>query len=292
MIHSMTGFTEKIFHSKAISVKINIRSLNHRFFDWTFRGSQSKELENKFRRICQDRISRGRIEVHVELDFLDSSKLDLIINEDVLAKILSSFQNISSRTLKNVSLNIENLFNLPHVVQLRRKKLSKEDMDFLEECFTKTLNQLIREREREGRLLKREIAGHLKNLQQVLSKVEILAKNQPAQIQKKLKERLNELGHEIPISEEKITSEAAFYAQKYDLSEEIARLNCHIDHLRELLSTKREEAVGKSMDFLAQELFREANTINSKAQDIKIVKHGLVIKGEVESIRQQAQNLE
>lgn len=292
MIYSMTGFTEKIFHSKAISVKINIRSLNHRFFDWNFRGSQSRELENEFRKICQDRISRGRIEVHVELDLLDSSKLDLFINEDVLAKILSSFQNVSSRTLKNVSLNIENLFSLPHVVQLRRKKFSKEDIIFLKDCFTNTLDGLIREREREGRLLKKEIMGHIKNLQRVLGKVKILAKNQPVLIQKKLKERLRELGHEIPLPEEKMTSEVAYYAQRYDLSEEIARLNCHIDHFHELLSPKREDAVGKSMDFLAQELFREANTINSKAQDMKIVKYGLVIKGEVESIRQQVQNLE
>lgn len=292
MINSMTGFTERMFHSKAISVKINIRSLNHRFFDWNFRGSQSKELENKFRKICQDRISRGRIEVHVELDFLDSSKLDLFINEDVLAKILSSFQNVSSRTLKNVSLNIENLFSLPHVVQLQRKKFLKEDIIFLKDCFTKTLDALVREREREGRQLKKEIVGHLENLQRVLSKVEILAKNQPVLIQKKLKERLRELGHEIPLPEEKMTSEVAYYAQRYDLSEEIARLNCHIDHFHELLSPKREDAVGKSMDFLAQELFREANTINSKAQDMKIVKYGLIIKGEVESIRQQVQNLE
>ena len=292
MINSMTGFTEKMFHSKAISAKINIRSLNHRFFDWNFRGSQSKELENKFRKICQDRISRGRIEVHVELDFLDSSKLDLFINEDVLAKILSSFQNVSSRTLKNVSLNIENLFSLPHVVQLRRRKFSKEDIVFLKDCFTKTLDELMREREREGRLLKKEIVGHIKNLQRVLSKVEILAKNQPVQIQKKLKERLRELGDEIGLPEEKMASEVAYYAQRYDLSEEIARLNCHIEHFHELLSPKREDAVGKSMDFLAQELFREANTINSKAQDMKIVKYGLVIKGEVESIRQQVQNLE
>lgn len=292
MIQSMTGFTEKMFHSKAISAKINIRSLNHRFFDWNFRGSQSKELENKFRKICQDRISRGRIEVHVELDFLDSSKLDLFINEDVLAKILSSFQNVSSRTLKNVSLNIENLLSLPHVVQLRRKKFSKEDIIFLKDSFTKTLDELIREREREGRVLKKEIVGHIKNLQRVLSKVEILSKNQPVLIQKKLKERLRALGHEIPLSEEKMTSEVAYYAQRYDLSEEIARLNCHIDHFHELLSPKREDVVGKSMDFLAQELFREANTINSKSQDVKIVKYGLIIKGEVESIRQQVQNLE
>jgi len=292
VIQSMTGFAEKIFHSKSLSVKMSVRSLNHRFFDWNYRGSQSKELENKFRKISQDRISRGRIEVHIELDFLDSTKLDLIINEEVLAKILLSFQNISARTLKNVSLNIENLFNLPHVVQLRRKKFSKEDIVFLEDCFSKTLDELIKGRAKEGRLLKKEIVGHLRNLQRVLRKVEILAKKQPHQIQIKLRERLKELGHETQLSEEKMTSEVAYYAQRYDLSEEIARLNCHIDHFNELLSPERQEAVGKNMDFLAQELFREANTINSKAQDKRIVKYGLAIKGEVESIRQQVQNLE
>jgi len=292
VIHSMTGFTEKIFHSKTLSAKMSIRTLNHRFFDWNFRGSQSKILENKFRKICQDRISRGRIEVHVELDFLDSSKLDLVINEDVLSKILVSFQNVSSRTLKNVSLNIENLFNLPNVVQLRKKKFSKDDIFFLEYCFVKTLDELIKGREREGLLLKKEIVGYLKNIQRVLSKMDILAKKQPVQIQKKLKERLRELGHETKLSEEKMATEVAYYAQKYDLTEEIVRLNCHIVHFNELLSSERPDAVGKSMDFLAQELFREANTINSKAQDMKIVKFGLVIKGEVESIRQQVQNLE
>ncbi len=292
MIHSMTGFTEKIFHSKTLSVKISIRSLNHRFFDWNFRGSQSKELENTFRKISQDRISRGRIEVRVELDFLDSTKLDLIINEDILEKILLSFENVSSRALKNVSLNIENLFNLPHVVQMRRKKFLKEDIVFLEGCFSKTLDELIKGRKREGRLLKKEIVGHLKSLQRALSQVEVLVKKQPNQIQKKLRERLRELGHETQLSEEKMTSEVAYYAQRYDLSEEVARLNCHIDHFNELLSSEKQDAVGKNMDFLAQELFREANTINSKAQDIRIVKYVLVIKGEVESIRQQVQNIE
>ena len=292
MIQSMTGFTEKIFHSKALLVKISIRSLNHRFFDWNFRGSQSLELENTFRKISQEKISRGRIEVRVEMDFLDSTKLDLIINEDVLEKILLSFQNVSSGNLKNVSLNIENLFNLPHVVQLRRKKFSKEDIVFLESCFSKTLYELIKERKREGRLLKKEIAGHLKSVQRVLTHVEVLAKKQPLQIQKKLKERLRELGHEIQLSEERMISEVAYYAQRYDLSEEVTRLNCHIDHFNELLSSENLDAVGKSMDFLTQELFREANTINSKAQDKGIIKYVLVMKGEVESIRQQVQNIE
>lgn len=292
MIRSMTGFSEKSFDSRSLSAKISIRTLNHRFFDWNFRGNQSKELENRFRTLCQSQIHRGRVEVFIDLDFLDPKKVDVKINEEVLGKILSSFQNISSRVINNISFSIENLFNIPHVVHIQKKKFSKEEVVFLEESFLKTLNELVKGREREGKQLKRELLLHAKNLRLYLKKLEILARKQPLLIQKKLKERLMELGHDSPLSEEKLTTEVAYYAQRYDLSEEITRLKCHVDHLFELLSQEKKESVGKSLDFLTQELFRESNTINSKAQDMGIIKLGLKIKGEVESIRQQVQNLE
>ena len=170
--------------------------------------------------------------------------------------------------------------------------MGRNDRQFLESCFIKTLENLVKEREREGRLLKKELSSHLKNIRRITNKVEILAKKQPEQMKKKLKERLKELGHEIQLSDEKITSEAAYFAQRYDLTEEIARLNCHLEHFDELLLSARTDPVGKTMDFPTQELFRESNTINSKAQDIRIIKYGLALKGEVESIRQQVQNLE
>jgi uncharacterized protein (TIGR00255 family) len=288
----MTGFAEKRFDSQTLSVKISIRTLNHRYFDWSFRGSQCRELEDNFRKICNKNLQRGRVEVFIELDFLDPRKLDVRVNEDVLVKILSSFQKISAKMGKDVRFNIENFFSLPQVVQLQKKKLKKEDVLFLEESFAATLAELIRGREREGRQLKKEIQKHLKNLRFVLRQMETLARNHPLLIQEKLLERLKELGHETPLSEEKMTSEAAYYAQRYDLSEEIARLKCHVDHFLELLSPGEKAPVGKNLDFLAQELFREANTVNSKAQDMVIVKLGLKIKGEVDSIRQQVQNLE
>jgi uncharacterized protein (TIGR00255 family) len=292
LIRSMTGFAEKRFESKTFSVKISIRSLNHRFFDWSFRGNHSKEMEERLRRICSNELQRGRIEVLVEVDFLDPEKLEVRVNEAVLKELLSSFGNISSRMKKNVNLNVENLFNLPYVVQIRRKKFSKNEIAYLEECFTKTLLDLIKGRTREGKLLKTEIIRHIRKLHHVVKQVEILSAKQPKKIQKRLSERLRELGHQASISEEKMAAEVAYYAQRYDLTEEIARLKCHVDHFIELLSSERRDPVGKNLDFLTQEMFREANTINSKAQDLGIVKQGLVMKGEVEIIRQQVQNLE
>lgn len=292
MIQSMTGFAEKKFDSKSISVKISLKSLNHRFFDWNCRGGQIGELENRLRSICKQEIYRGRIDVYLDLNFSDPSRWQLQINQDLLVEILSSLENIVEQTEKKVTFSVDNIFNIPHIAELKRKDLSPSEMEFMEKCFTKTLSELIRVRRREGQQLKREIRGHFLETKQSLQRIEKMAKKQPTLIQQKLKERLRDLGNNSIISEEKLIEETAYLAQRYDLAEEVERMKSHLSHFQELLVSKARDPVGKKLDFIAQELFREANTINSKAQDIDIIRESLTIKGELESIRQQVQNLE
>ena len=185
-----------------------------------------------------------------------------------------------------------------HIQQRRTRKgkfvfeIVAEEVEFLEKSFVKTLDILLRERRREGYEIAKELRLHLKNMKTAVSHLDKQAKKQPALIRKKLKDRLNELGQEGPLSEEKIAEEASFLAQRHDLAEEIARLKSHLQYFSQLLSSDVKDPVGKRLDFVTQELFRETNTINSKAQNISIVKEGLTIKGEIESIRQQVQNLE
>ena len=107
-----------------------------------------------------------------------------------------------------------------------------------------------------------------------------------------MRERITNLSEDIPLPEERIVEEAAFLAQKYDLSEEMARLRTHLLYFRELLTSRKREPVGRQMDFVTQELYRETNTISSKSQDIAITQICLAIKGELEGIRQQIQNIE
>jgi len=140
--------------------------------------------------------------------------------------------------------------------------------------------------------LKKEILIHARKVRQSVREIERRGKKQPVLIQKKLKERLLELGQEPSITEGKLVEETAYLAQRYDLTEEIERLKSHITYLQEQLNAQTAEPVGKKLDFISQELFREANTINSKAQDIAIIRKCLAVKGELESIRQQVQNLE
>ena len=292
MIQSMTGFAEKRFDSKSLSVKISIRSLNHRFLDWNYRGAHIGEVENRLRAISQRKLHRGRVEVFLELNYLDPSALELHINEDLLWKMLSSLEKLSSRMDKRVNFSVENIFNLPHLAEIKRKKFSREEASFLESSFERTLDEVVRMRRREGREIRKKIRWHLKNIRQVMNRIEKLAKRQPFLIREKLRRRLKELKHEAPLSEERVAEEAAYFAQRYDLTEEIARLKSHLNYVLDLLSPERKEPLGKKLDFIAQELYREANTINSKSQNIEIIKESLKIKGEVESIRQQVQNLE
>ena len=275
-----------------LSVKFSIRSLNHRFLDWTFRGTQIGQLENRLRIILQRKIHRGRIEVFLELSYHDSSPWELCIKEDMVQKILSSLDKLSARLKTGVNLTVENLFSLPHVVELKRKELSAQETSFLERSFEKTLDEVLRMRKREGREIIKELRHSLSNIKKILRRIERLASEQPLLIREKLIRRLKELNLEDSLSESKLVEEAAYYAQRYDINEETARLKSHLDSAFELLSPSRDEPVGKKLDFIAQEIFREANTINSKSQDIELIKDSLAIKAEVEGIRQHVQNIE
>jgi uncharacterized protein (TIGR00255 family) len=292
LIKSMTGFAEKRFDSRTLTAKFSIRTLNHRFLDWNYRGAQIGELENRFRAICQRELHRGKIDVYLELSFLDPSRWELQINENILQKIFSSLEKFSSREDKSINLSVDNLFSIPHVVELKRKNLGREEAAFLERCFEKTLGFVVNARMREGKEIAKEIRIHIQGIKRIVNRIEKLAKKQPALIREKLKQQIRELNNEASLSEEKVAEEAAYYAQRYDMTEEIARLKCHLGYAQELVSTKTEEPLGKKLDFLAQELYRETNTINSKSQDIEITRGSIAMKGEIESIRQQIQNLE
>jgi len=292
MIRSMTGFAEKEFTLKTLSVKISIKTLNHRFLDLSFHGTYVGDIENRIRALCNKKLHRGRIEFFIDLTFLDSKGWDISINEDLLLKILSFFKKISSDMANKISFPVENLFAIPHVVELRRKSFSGEETAFLEMAFKKTLDEVIEERTREGRKLAWELRNHVQNLRRIISRLEKLAKKQPIIIQEKMRERLKELSCETSLSDDKLLQEAAYMAQKYDLTEEIARLKFHLSSVRDLISTKTEEPAGKKLNFTVQELMREANTMGSKSQDIEITREVLAVKGELESIRQQVQNIE
>jgi uncharacterized protein (TIGR00255 family) len=288
----MTGFAEKGFHSPFLRAKWTIKSLNHRFFDWTYKGAAIGYVEQRLRVLCQERVRRGRIEVGLDLTSLSKASWEVLINEGLLEKVLASMARITRRTGTGASLSLETLFRIPQLIEINRKDLTTEETSFLETSFLKTLDLVLKSREREGLATRRQLDIHIRTIERSVRRIERLVRAQPALIQERIKSRVKEFKLEAAVSEGKISEEAAYLAQRYDMAEEVLRLKSHSQAIRRALSSRQDDPVGRTLDFLAQELYREANTVNSKSQDIEIIRESLVIKGEIESIRQHVQNIE
>ncbi len=292
MIRSMTGYAERSFVSESLRLKVGIKTLNHRFFDWTYKGAPIGRAEGRLRAICQREIRRGRIEVVLDLMSLDPRSWSVSINEGLLEKVLTPLERLARRRGAKLDVSLETVFKIPQLIELSRKELAPEEVRFLETSFERTLDEVVRMRTKEGRDTARQIRGHVRTIRRSVRAVEARFRRQPGRVREKVKQRLRELNHGHRVSEERLAEEAAFLTQRLDLAEEITRLKSHLKTLEELLSPALAEPVGKQLDFLAQELNREANTASSKSQDIAIIRETLSIKNEVESIRQQVQNIE
>jgi uncharacterized protein (TIGR00255 family) len=292
MIHGMTGFAEKSFTSGSLRLKISVKTLNHRFFDWSYKGAPLGEAENRLRTACQKKIIRGRVEVYVEMTSLSPASWIFIVNEGLLEKILSSLDRVSRKTGRPMEISLDGIFRVPQLVELSRKALSPEEIRFLERSFLRTIDDVVRLRQKEGRETARAMLVHVRTIRAAVARIEARYRRQPTRLEAKLKKRIRGLKGNAAVSEGRLAEEASILTQRYDLGEEIARLKTHLDTLKVLVSRRATEPVGKKLDFLAQELHREANTLGSKSQDIHITKESMGIRNEIETIRQHVQNIE
>jgi uncharacterized protein (TIGR00255 family) len=291
-VRSMTGYGEKSLETQGLRAKASIKSLNHRFFDWNYRGAPLGEVEDRWRAEAQKKLKRGRLEVALDLVLLDPSSWEVVVDEGLLEKILAAVEKASARVGVAVNISVDNLLRIPQLIELKRKDLSGESVSLLDKCFEGALGEVLRERSREGRETAQQLRRHLRRIRQSLRRVEKLAKTQPFLIRERLKQRQKEMNSGLAVAAEKLEEEAAYLSQRADITEEVMRLRSHLDSFEKLTREETDEPVGKMFDFISQEIYREANTINSKSQDIEITNESLAIKGEVESIRQHVQNIE
>ena len=292
MILGMTGFAERNFASPTLRLKISIKTLNHRFLDWSYKGVPLGEAESRLRAVCQKRIRRGRVEVFIDLVSLSPESWNFTLNDGLLEKILASLDRVSKRTGRRLEISLDSLFRVPQLVEVNRKALGSKETAFLERSFSRTIDDVLDLRSREGRDTARQLRVHIASIRRFVSRIEAQFRRQPALLKAKIKKRLSDLNGGAPVSEGKLAEEASFLAQRYDLAEEIGRLKTHLDSFEAFLSPKVGEPVGRQLDFLAQELNREANTLASKSQDILITRESLAVKNELESMRQHVQNIE
>jgi uncharacterized protein (TIGR00255 family) len=298
MIKSMTGFGRGRYEGESLACSVEIKSVNHRFLDIHIRlPGELSNLEIQIRKLIQARARRGRIDVSLNVERNDAG------NFTVNAALLQAYLNALEQLKRNFGLSGEvdlvQLLRTPGIVNLDSLKLTGEALKRaahgISGAVSNALDELDLMKIEEGKALRADILKRLEVVAGNVNKIKNLSQDRTVAYQRRLQSRLSEMLEGIAIDPVRMLQEAAFYAERSDISEEITRLQSHCDQCKALLDSA--EDVGKTVDFILQEMNREANTTLSKTTGIAgngldISTSGVLIKTEIEKIREQIQNVE
>ena len=287
----MTGYGRGEAVGSSMSVTVEMKSVNHRFFECTVKcPRQFAFLEDKLKGYLQSRISRGKIDVFVTYD-ANGCGDTLEINQDFAAECINNLKAFAKKNRIKNDISVSNILRIDGVMSVTHKKLDEQEAEKLGlEAVQLACDAFISARENEGARLKEDITNKVNNL---LSYVEIVEKVSPETVceyRAKLEQKVRELLDSSNIDEQRLLTETAIFADKVAVDEETVRLRTHVSHLLELL--KEGGVIGKKLDFIVQEMNREANTTGSKCQNAEITKVVVDMKSEIEKIREQIQNIE
>jgi len=291
----MTGYGRGTAETGGLRVAAEVKSLNNRFADLRLRlPAELQSEEVQIRRQVLSRVRRGRIELSLTVERSDPSASAVGVNRALLEAALSAARMAREEFGLPGELDVNTLLSVPDLLQRSSQGagLSVEELQAVRRALDAALDALDAERRREGEVLRGEILARTGRMRALVEEVRRLAGEIPQAVQRKLLERLEALLQSIPVDPARLAQEAAFLADRCDVTEELVRLASHIDQAAKLLSEPDEEPLGKRLDFLLQEIHRETNTINSKSGDLEIGRHALALKSEAEKIREQIQNLE
>lgn len=293
MANSMTGYGKSEFIDGNRVYTTEMKSVNNRYLELNLHlPRQFNCFEMKLRNRLKQSISRGKVDVYISVEEEEGDSSELVYNRNLAEQIVLKVREMSEEFDLPCSLTAEQVSMYPEVFSVKEEKGQDEDVySKLEECVNQALDQFLATRSREGAYLTEDLLSKLDDLS---LHVDEITGNAPAieeEYRNTLYEKMKEILEDSRIDENRILEEAALYAEKVCVDEELVRLHSHIEAMRtELL--KEGESVGRKLDFLSQEMNREANTILSKTTDTKTADLGIQLKTEIEKIREQVQNLE
>jgi uncharacterized protein (TIGR00255 family) len=291
MIKSMTGFGHGNAEGHEFSVRAEVRSVNNRFLDVHTRLPQEiSSLEITLKKQIQGAIKRGRVDLTLSVEQLTQAQFD--INRPLVSGYLAALSQLKNEFGLEGNPSLELVAKLPGALQASQDSTSLDEalIGGVVTAVSQALAALLEMRLVEGRTLADELSIRLNAIEAQLPAVESEAARLPAIYREKLMKRTQEFLGAGQIDDARIAQEAVILADRSDISEEIARLKSHITQMRDLLDA--DEEVGKRIDFILQEMNREANTILSKSTDLEVSDAAIIIKTEVEKLREQAQNVE
>lgn len=292
MIKSMTGFGRERRSFDKREILVEIRSVNHRYYEFSARTPRAcGYLDDKLKMLLGNTISRGKVEVSVYITNREGVNADIAVNKELALGYLTALRSSSEELSLEDDLALSDIVRLPDVFTVVKQQDDEEEIwKQVSETAKAALDKFIDMREAEGSKLYADVIYRLQTIEDSVAVVEKLSPESVALYRKKLTDRITEVVGDRGIDEARVLTEAAIFADKIAVDEETVRLKSHISQFRALLEGS--EPVGRKLDFLVQEMNREINTTGSKAQMLEITNIVLDMKGELEKIREQIQNIE
>lgn len=294
MIYSMTGFGRGEFNNQAFDVTLEIKSVNNRYCDIIIKMPKKLNVfEDRIKNRIKTKLSRGRIDVYINLEEKAYDNYEVLPNFEILDKYVKVYKEIQTRYGIKEELSLSMLTRIQEGIDVSYLERGEEDYwNAIEPALDIALERIEAMRSLEGLQLKNDILSKLTNIKNTLSKIEVYAPRIVENYRIKTRERIADLLLDMnaDLDEMRLANEIAMYADKTNVNEEIVRIYSHLDQIDCILSAT--EPVGRKLDFLVQELNREINTIGSKSPDIDVSNLVIDLKSDIEQIREQIQNIE
>ena len=291
-VMSMTGFGRGYVEREGRKLLLELKGVNHRFLDISMRLPKSLgAMEDPLKRRLQEKLSRGHVDVYLKYQNEAEGSKSVAVDEALLAAYLSSLKRIKKNHGLKDDVTLSTVLRMPDVIAAESAEDDEELVkEILFEAVDVALTEMIRMRQAEGERLKADLLIKLEGMLKEMAAIEGRAPAIVVEYREKLKARIAELTGDVQVDESRLATEVALMADRGAIDEEIVRFKSHVKHFTDTL--RGSGAIGRKLDFIVQEMNREVNTICSKAADVTIVNAGIALKGEIEKIREQVQNIE
>lgn len=292
MLKSMTGFGRYEIADEEKRILVEIKAVNHRYCDISIRMPRRLNfLETRVRSLLKEYVQRGKIDVFLSYEDFSENRIEVQYHEEIAKEYVQMLQRISRAFQIEDGMNAYRISKYPEVVTLEEQSVDEEKVwSILEDAVRRCVQKLVDERINEGRALKNDLIEKLDRMSEDVACIEKRFPEVVAAYREKLEDKVSELLEDKKLEEGLIASEIVLFSDKICVDEETVRLRSHIENMKSVLKETAE--VGRKLDFIAQEMNREANTILSKANDLEISNKAIDLKTEIEKVREQIQNIE
>ena len=292
MIKSMTGFGRCEIAEEARKITVEMKAVNHRYLDIAIKMPKKLNFfENAIRSLLKNHIQRGKVDVYITYEDCTENQAALKYNEDLAAEYVRYIQKIADTFSLPSQLDAAELSRYPEVLTMEARTIDEQELwKMLEQAVTGAVEQFVDARLREGQQLREDLLGKLEVMSGYVEQIEARSPEIVSEYRQKLTDKVKELLEDAQADENRILTEVTIFADKICTDEETVRLKSHISGAKDTLTEGG--AVGRKLDFIAQEMNREANTILSKSNDLTVSDIAINLKTDIEKVREQIQNIE